>query len=649
MSAMIGKCSSCGADLKWDFGMEPKFCPNCGAKLSLDEGAPSSGETGGSSYGDGSYSGQSYEDGSYSGQPYEDSSYSGQPHEDGSYSGQSYEDSSYAEGTYKESSYQEDGSYNAGNSYGDGSYNAGSSYGDNTYGTEGSYGNNSYGTEGSYGDGSYGAGPDSYDQTQDLQGDIGKRAEALAAEVAAGSTAAYAASGIGAEEFPSEADTSVGSFDSAAPDNSYEPAVSDSSYEPAVSDSSYEPAISDSSYEPAVSGSSYEPGAQDSSFGPAEPVSSFNSAASDETVETAAPFEPAVPAEAAVTAAAAVSAAAAISAEAAAPAEPAASAAAEPVPGTEEAPPHHTHTTAAKLSHYLGLAGITTAGTTDPGVYLNRLSATFLALLKLLEGIAGGIAFFFTAIALFPLIKGMISSGQQVISVDRLIEEYVRAFVPASINVDKYLESVKTGLNIPMLAVGIAAVLILVPLALIIVDAIASVFLRFFRTGAGTIKVIHLLCFVANLILFIVLLASFVLTMIGFFSLKLPIPEQVKEIGSALPPAAAYGIVFGITAAVILLLMCYHKDVAQAMKVVSHDIDTGARADMNYTRLPVICIILALISLVSIVGAGFSGMYSSGLPVGGLALIVLLAFSPLFGFVKYLLVAVCYMNLMKAE
>lgn len=541
MSAMIGKCSSCGADLKWDFGMEPKFCPNCGAKLSLDEGAPSSGETGGSSYGDGSYSGQSYEDSSYAEGTYKESSYQedgysvyntgsgadSSSYGDNTYSSEgSYEDgsynagSSYGGGSYNAGNGYEDGSYNAGNSYGDGSYNAGSSYGDNTYGTEGSYGNNSYGTEGSYGDGSYGAGPDSYDQTQDLQGDIGKRAEALAAEVAA---------------------------------------------------------------------------------------------------------------------------------EGAALAEPAASAAAEPVPGTEEAPPHHTHTTAAKLSHYLGLAGITTAGTTDPGVYLNRLSATFLALLKLLEGIAGGIAFFFTAIALFPLIKGMISSGQQVISVDRLIEEYVRAFVPASINVDKYLESVKTGLNIPMLAVGIAAVLILVPLALIIVDAIASVFLRFFRTGAGTIKVIHLLCFVANLILFIVLLASFVLTMIGFFSLKLPIPEQVKEIGSALPPAAAYGIVFGITAAVILLLMCYHKDVAQAMKVVSHDIDTGARADMNYTRLPVICIILALISLVSIVGAGFSGMYSSGLPVGGLALIVLLAFSPLFGFVKYLLVAVCYTNLMKAE
>ena len=194
--------------------------------------------------------------------------------------------------------------------------------------------------------------------------------------------------------------------------------------------------------------------------------------------------------------------------------------------------------------------------------YINRISATLVTLFKLLEGIAAGFILYYL---LFGSLREFNSDMKDMLQM--ILSNYPIFWFAIG---DSLFSQFLVLLELAFI------------LALIIVEAIALLSLRFAQKGAGVVSVIHR---IYMLVCFLILACFFLLTLNNFFLLG--------ETGFAV-------ISYLIALLLLVLDLCYHKDIALAMETVKYEANTGRQGILQKTHLSEISFILGLPHVLSI-------------------------------------------------
>ena len=277
--------------------------------------------------------------------------------------------------------------------------------------------------------------------------------------------------------------------------------------------------------------------------------------------------------------------------------------------------------------------------------YINRISATLVALLKLLEGVAAGFSLFHI-IRLFAPAIGTLTKG--TLDLNKMLQMVITEYgLPAGM-LDEYQAEAIGGMALPLILWGGYLLVIVVGLLLVVTETIALLSLRFARTGAGVVKVIHQIYMVVCAIDLALLVYSIV--------------ELFRFSGGLLDPdeKAALNIlciIVGVISLIVLLLhFCYHKDISMAMRTVEYEVNTGKQGILRKTHLSGISFIFGLPYILIIISAlmMLSEARNQGISMSQDFKMTLQQYLIMFGlpavlFIKQLCICFCNRNLKRAR
>ena len=226
-------------------------------------------------------------------------------------------------------------------------------------------------------------------------------------------------------------------------------------------------------------------------------------------------------------------------------------------------------------------------------LYINRVSATILALIKIVEAVVAGYCLVHVISLLVSVIdffaKGVNDMTQYL---DLMTSEF-------GFSQEIYDASVKSAVGVVTIPFGVILGILgitVIALLLVVIEGIATLTLRFAKRGALVIRGIrrfYLVLSVLNLVLFAYLAVLYII--------------NFSKISQAIGETGAVGlnvvmIAVGVITLVILILQfCYHKDIARAMTTVDYEIEYDRPGDLKRTHLSGISFIFALPSTILLV------------------------------------------------
>ena len=230
-----------------------------------------------------------------------------------------------------------------------------------------------------------------------------------------------------------------------------------------------------------------------------------------------------------------------------------------------------------------------------PDQYINTSSATIIMLIKLLEGGTAGFFLYHLFKAISPIIGEVTKGALEVNHALRLFAaEYGVIF---SADTEKILSDFAVGgFALPIIVWGGLILVITIALILVVVEAIALLEVRVAKKCAGIVKIIHQIYMWINVAALIFLGISIYEYYRFQQSLK---GASSTAYNSATVFWVAVIFVCVIYAITIILLLCYHKDIAIAMKTVAYELDTGNQGDFRRTHLSGISIFFSLPFVIS--------------------------------------------------
>ena len=232
--------------------------------------------------------------------------------------------------------------------------------------------------------------------------------------------------------------------------------------------------------------------------------------------------------------------------------------------------------------------------------YINKASATVVALTKILEGASAGFALYQLIRMLAPVI-GNISKG--AVDLNHLLQTVVKQYGFQNSFLDQYSRIMIGSVALPVIVYGGVFLLIAIGLLLVVIEMIALLTLRFARAGAGFVKAIHLIYMGVCIVHFLLLIYS----VVEYLQYR---PALVNAANGLKDDLFAFEMTLIIIAVIIfiiiLLQLCYHLDIVKAMSTVAYEIETGTRGDFDRTHLSGISFLFAVpyVVLILIVTVG---------------------------------------------
>ena len=283
-----------------------------------------------------------------------------------------------------------------------------------------------------------------------------------------------------------------------------------------------------------------------------------------------------------------------------------------------------------------------------PEQYINTSSATIIMLIKLLEGGVAGYFLYHLFRAIAPII-GEVTKG--ALEVNHALHLFAAEYgVVVSADTEKMLSDFTAGgFALPIIVWGGFMLVIVIGLILVVVEAIALLEVRIAKKGAGIVKVIHQIYVWVNV-------AALIIPGISVYEYY-RFQQTLKGASSTAYISAtvlwiAVIFVCVIYAITFILLVCYHKDIAIAMKTVAYELNTGNQGDFRRTHLSGISIVFSLPFVLTSIALvfGITRSFISGEPLTrayqisnvqeGISLVL-----PIIMMIKYLCIPSCYRNL----
>ena len=282
----------------------------------------------------------------------------------------------------------------------------------------------------------------------------------------------------------------------------------------------------------------------------------------------------------------------------------------------------------------------------EPKLYIERISSSLLVLCKLIEGAAAAyILYGFVRVmgALFSIAaKGVLDMSQalQLIFQDSELSQYA---------MHELSGLTMSGIALPFIFwIGIILVCI-AALVLVVAEAIALLLLRIAGKGASFIRVVHFIdmgVWIAVTVMFVIF---FVLSFVDIMS------QDSAAVDSSNRNILLGGLIFSLVNTLIILLLnlCYHKDIAIAMGTVAYEVETGDLGQLKKTHLSGISFVFAL--FYAIIVLFFVSELDDGLRYYGVssdnrfALEFFIIGTPVVAMAKYLSVCFCNRNLKHAR
>ena len=285
------------------------------------------------------------------------------------------------------------------------------------------------------------------------------------------------------------------------------------------------------------------------------------------------------------------------------------------------------------------------AKTAHPEQYINRASGTIVVLFKLLDGIVAGVGLYHIIRMISPVITLL---GKGALDLNQMMQMMASEFGFPAILMDTYSVAVIGGLALPFVFWGGLLAIVIIGLSLVVIEAIALLMLRISWKGAGIIRIVHQI-YLGVSILYLMLFAYSVYEFFRF--------RQTLQSESEIITATILFIIFGVICLIALLLhLCYHKDIAMAMKTVMYEVETGNQGNLRRTHLSGISFIFSLpyVWLLILFVIGIYGIQTgkSLLPAGYEITIqqyITLIGVPVILIVKHLCVSFCNRNLKRAR
>ena len=259
--------------------------------------------------------------------------------------------------------------------------------------------------------------------------------------------------------------------------------------------------------------------------------------------------------------------------------------------------------------------------------YINRASATVLAIIALIKGVVAGFCLYhmFNITVLF--IKG---ASAATVDINSFLDSLCAEFNMPRPNID----SISFALSLSVILIIVILAVIMTALLLVVIEAIALLLLRFARTGASAVKAIHIIYLVMsviNLLIFAYITVSYIISYLN----------TIKNDPSSAPPIYANIILILIAAAylvAILLRLCFHKDIVRAMSTVKYDLAMGKPGRLKKTHLSgisflfglpyaIMIFLMILLYLLNYINTGNFSVVSFIVVVFSLAVIMLWYFS----------------------
>lgn len=283
----------------------------------------------------------------------------------------------------------------------------------------------------------------------------------------------------------------------------------------------------------------------------------------------------------------------------------------------------------------------------EPDRYINRVSATVVVLFKVLDGLVAGFFLYHLLRIMGLLLTAMMNGALDInYALQLLFSEY--GIPPQTANG-------LTGLTIGGVALPVVIwagifLVIIAGLLLVVIEALALLTLRFTKRGAVFVRVIHQI-YMGICIVYILLLG---ISCYRVFTLDTATDSTVR----AMTQAWSYSfIIWGILALIIILLnLCYHKDIAMAMGTVAYEIETGRQGKLKKTHLSGISFLFslpyalnAIAILFAIIGMRDGSLHLQegyNLSIGQAVLLILI---PVILMIKHLSVCFCNRNLKRAR
>ena len=226
--------------------------------------------------------------------------------------------------------------------------------------------------------------------------------------------------------------------------------------------------------------------------------------------------------------------------------------------------------------------------TARPDLYINRISATVLALIKLLDGAAAGFSLYGIFRMLFPVIDALTKNSMNL---DQALQLILSEFGISPSAVDSFTGPVFEAVSFPVIIWGLILLLTIMSLLLVVIEAAALLMLRIVKKGAGTIRAIHLI-YMAGSIVSLVLFAYSVFDVVRLYLSRVRAVGQPQDV--FLSMGVPLIIVGGICLIILLLNLCYHKDIAMAMRTVAYETQTGKPGRLKKTHLSGISFLFGL-------------------------------------------------------
>ena len=276
-----------------------------------------------------------------------------------------------------------------------------------------------------------------------------------------------------------------------------------------------------------------------------------------------------------------------------------------------------------------------TVYTAYPKVYINTVPSLIIVIVKCIEGLIA-VAALYHIFSTLGILFAELSKGAASISdaIRILSSDNVSPLSSFGTTIGYMLD----GITLPVLIWGGTLLLVIAFLLMVIMEAAAALCLRISYKGAGIIRGIHLVYM--GICLLMICLSIYPLLIAGSGKNHL-IDDELIAAGSM-----TYTLLLIFAVAVLLVLACYHKDIAMAMGTINEEIKTTELGRLKRTHLSGLSFLIALpfflISISYLLGMLRTGI--SGIRTGeerSMLQIILTISIPVIITTKYLCVCLC--------
>ena len=232
--------------------------------------------------------------------------------------------------------------------------------------------------------------------------------------------------------------------------------------------------------------------------------------------------------------------------------------------------------------------------------YIKTFSATALAFLKLPEGAVAGYFLYHLIRLISPIVQEAVKGTITLIQgVDIFFKEFgVSMDQLTDLFKDQQAEETIINMTMPIVIPVCLLIVTIIGLMLAVVEAVALLMLRFMKAGASAIKVIHQI----NLFVCIIQMGLFVYGSINWFRDLFDWKKMNLIEAAAWPILLIVSIIVCIICFIVLMMhLCYHKDIAMAMTTIDYEITEDKPGKLRRTHLSGISFWFALGTLAMII------------------------------------------------